>query len=167
MSDETSNAGGQQAADDQVQRVVHIHRLYLKDASFESPATPEVFTSSNEFQPSVDLQLNTETQRLAEGAYEVVLTATVTGSTEERTAFVVEIKQAGIFGIQGFAGEELNQVLGAYCPSILFPFAREIVADLVAKGSLPQLVLQPVNFDALYAQHAQQQQGAGASDASG
>lgn len=163
MSDETSNTGSQEAAGGQNQRRVHIHRLYLKDASFESPATPEVFSSGGNFQPSVDLQLNTESQRVGEGAHEVVLTVTVTGSAEERTAFVVEIKQAGIFAIEGFAGEELNQVLGAYCPSVLFPFAREVVADLVAKGSLPQLVLQPVNFDALYAQHVQQQ-SAGASD---
>ncbi len=164
MSDETSNSDDQQAASGQTQRRVHIYRLYLKDASFESPATPEVFSSGSDFQPSVDLQLNTESQRLREDTHEVVLTVTVTGSTEQRTAFVVEIKQAGIFVIEGFAGEELNQVLGAYCPSVLFPFAREAVADLVAKGSLPQLVLQPVNFDALYAQHVQQH-GAGASDA--
>lgn len=166
MSDETSNAGGQQAAGNQDQRRVHIHRLYLKDASFESPATPDVFFTGGNFQPSVDLQLNTDSKAVGDGAHEVVLTVTVTGSTEERTAFIVEIKQAGVFGIEGFSGEELKQVLGAYCPSVLFPFAREVVADLVAKGSLPQLVLQPVNFDALYAQHVQQQ-GAGASDASG
>jgi preprotein translocase subunit SecB len=123
-----------------------------------------VFYAGGNFQPSVDLQLNTDSKHLGDNAHEVVLTVTVTGSTEERTAFIVEVKQAAVFGIEGFAGEELNQVLGAYCPSVLFPFAREVVADLVAKGSLPQLVLQPVNFDALYAQHVQQ--GAGASDAS-
>jgi len=133
-----------------------IQKIYLKDVSFESPNTPAVF-QQGEWQPEVNVQLNTEGKTLAEGVHEVVLSVTVTAKQGENTAFLVEVKQAGVFQMQGFAQDQLGGMIGAYCPEVLFPFAREAIADLVAKGGFPQLLLAPVNFNALYMQHQQQQ----------
>ena len=93
--------------------------------------------------------------------YEVVLSVTATTKTEDKTAFIVEVQQAGLFGVKGFPEAELGPLLGAYCPNLLFPYAREVVSDLVTKGSFPQLLLTPVNFDALYAQHLEQLKAGG------
>lgn len=131
-----------------------IQRVYLKDASFEAPNSPQVFTK--QWQPDVNLDMNTATSQLDEGVYEVVLTLTVTAKNDGDTAFLVEIQQAGIFTISGLGEAELHHTLGAFCPSILFPYAREAVDNSVNKGSFPALMLAPVNFDALYAQQMQQ-----------
>jgi len=136
------------------QRQFAIQRIYTKDASFESPNAPEVFRQ--EWQPAHELNLNTRANKLGDGTYEVVLTTTVTTKLGDKTAFLVEVHQAGIFSVTGFSEQELGPLLGAYCPNLLFPYAREVVSDLVTKGSYPQLILQPVNFDALFAQHQQQ-----------
>ncbi len=154
MSDESSAPAG---ADTEQQRF-HIHKIYLKDLSFESPAAPAIFSTNAEVQPQVNLQVNTETQRVGETVYEVTLSITVSGEDSTRTVFLVELKQAGLFDIAGFTETERGHLLGAQCPSVLFPFAREVIADLVQKGALPQLVLQPINFDAVYAQQLQQRQ---------
>lgn len=138
----------------QAERQFALHRIYIKDASFESPNAPEVFRG--DWQPKHELNLNTKVEKLGENEYEVVLTVTVTTKVGEKTACIVEVHQAGIFSILGFPDQELGTLLGAYCPNVLFPYAREAVSDLVTKGSFPQLVLQPVNFDALLAQHQQQ-----------
>lgn len=134
-----------------------LQRIYTKDISFEVPGAPEVFLQS--WQPKVNLQLNTHTQRVGDSTtdYEVVLELTVTASNDEKVVYLVEIQQAGIFSAVGFEGEELEQLLGAYCPNLLFPYAREAVSDLVSRGTFPQLLLQPINFDALYQQAKQQQ----------
>ena len=132
-----------------------IHKLYTKDLSFEAPNTPEIF--KGKWEPKVNVQLNNKTDNIGEDSYEVVLTLTVTVNIGEKTAYLAEIQQAGIFAIKGFEGEQLSHMLGAYCPSIMFPYAREVVSDLVTKGGFPQMVLQPVNFDALYAAQKQQQ----------
>lgn len=134
-----------------------LQRIYTKDVSFEVPGAPEVFLQS--WQPKVNLQLNTHTQRVGDSTtdYEVVLELTVTASNEDKVVYLVEIQQAGIFSVVGFEGEELEQLLGAYCPNLLFPYAREAVSDLVSRGTFPQLLLQPINFDALYQQAKQQQ----------
>ncbi len=142
-----------------------IQKVYVKDVSFESPSAPEMFLQQSDWAPAVNLQLNSESKVVGEGVYETVLTVTVTVKSNDKTAYLVEVKQAGIFGITGF--DETNQagVLGSYCPNILFPFAREVVSDLVVKGGYPQLLLEPINFDALYAQHVQQaKQNAPATD---
>ncbi len=132
-----------------------IQKIYLKDVSFESPNAPAVFTDG-EWQPEVNVQLNTETQGVADGQYEVSLNVTVTAKHADKTAFLVEVKQAGVFQMVGFEEEQLKGMLGAYCPEVLFPFAREAISDLVAKGGFPQLLLAPVNFNQLYMQHQQQ-----------
>ena len=144
---DTTQQGNQQFA---------IQKLYLKDVSFESPNSPAMFT--REWQPEVNLDLNTNTQALSEGVYNVVLSLTVTVKNSEQTAFLVEVQQAGIFTVNGFAESELGHMLGSYCPNILFPYAREAISDLVTKGGFPPLLLAPVNFDAVYAQHLAQQQ---------
>jgi len=133
-----------------------IQKLYLKDVSFESPSSPAMFT--REWQPEVNLDMNTNTQALSEGVYNVVLSLTVTVKNSDQTAFLVEVQQAGIFTVKGFAENEMGHMLGSFCPNILFPYAREAISDLVTKGGYPPLLLAPVNFDALYAQHLAQQQ---------
>ena len=150
QSEATQQGGNQQFA---------IQKIYIKDVSFESPNSPAMFTK--EWQPEVNLDMNTNTQLLNEGVYEVVLSLTATVKNADQTAFLVEIQQAGIFTINGFAENDMGHMLGSFCPNILFPYAREAVSDLVTKGGYPPLILAPVNFDALYAQHMAQQQQAG------
>ena len=136
------------------ERQFAVQRIYTKDLSFESPNAPEIFRG--EWKPQNELNLNTKVNRLADQAYEVVLSVTVTAKVGDKTAFIVEVQQAGIFTMAGFTEQELAPMLGAYCPNLLFPYARETVSDLVTKGSFPQLVLQHVSFDALFAQHQQE-----------
>jgi preprotein translocase subunit SecB len=143
-----------EAKQDETQREFAMQRVYTKDVSFETPAGPTIF--QQEWKPETKVNLNTEMQKLGDGVYEVVLTVTVTTSLGEQTAYLAEVKQAGIFTINGFSDQELGPMIGAFCPNQLFPFVREVISDLVTKGSFPQLVLQPVNFDALYAQHQQE-----------
>ena len=135
-----------------------IQRIYVKDVSFETPNSPALFTG--QWEPEINLDLNSQAARLNEQAFEVVLTLTVTCKAGDKTAYLVEVQQAGIFNMIGFEEEQLGGLIGSYCPTILFPYAREVISDLVSKGSFPQLVLAPINFDALYAQHLAQQQGA-------
>ncbi len=131
-----------------------IQRVYVKDVSFEAPNTPVVF--QKEWQPEIKLDMDTQTQVLAQDVYEVSLTLTVTCKLGEETAFLCEVKQAGIFTAANLDAQNLAHCLGAFCPNILFPYARETVASLVSRGSFPQLNLAPVNFDALFASHIAQ-----------
>ena len=150
----------EQAAGGEGDRRFRIQKLYLKDVSFESPAAPGIFGSGSDWQPEVGFQMNTEHHQVGETLHEVVLGLTVTATHGERTAFLVEIKQGGLFDIAGFEAEGFQHLLGSYCPGILYPYARQAVADLVQKGGLPQLVLQPINFDVLYAQQRERQASA-------
>jgi len=148
----------QQAAEPQFA----IQKIYLKDVSLESPNAPTVFTDG-EWKPDINVQLNSSHRQIGENLYEVVLTITITARQNDKTAFLVEVKQAGLFTLAGFPKENLDGMLGAYCPESLFPFAREAVADFVNKGGFPPLILNPVNFNALYTQQVQQQQAAAAA----
>ncbi|MEE9492807.1 MAG: protein-export chaperone SecB [Gammaproteobacteria bacterium] len=135
-----------------------MHRIYLKDVSFETPNTPQIF--KEQWQPEINMQLNSAVNPLEENNFEVVLTITVTAKKGDLTGFLVEVQQAGIFHLSGYTQEQTSEMLGAYCPNTLYPFAREAISDLVNKGGFPQLLLAPVNFDAIYAQRmleAQQQ----------
>jgi len=134
-----------------------LQKIYLKDVSFESPKSPQVFTEG-EMQPQVSVNLNSSNQAVAEGVYEVVLDVMVTAKINESTAFLVEVKQAGIFNISGFSDEDLAGMLGAHCPETLFPYAREAISELISKGGFPQLLIAPVNFNALYTEQLQKQQ---------
>jgi preprotein translocase subunit SecB len=131
-----------------------IQRIYTKDVSFETPNSPVIF--QKEWTPEVKLDMDTRSNKLDEGIFEVVLALTVTASIGEETAFLCEIQQAGIFQIAELEELQMAHMLGAFCPNILFPYAREAVAGLVNKGTFPQLNLAPVNFDALFAQYMQQ-----------
>ena len=132
-----------------------IQRVYTKDVSFEAPNAPQVF--QEEWDPEVKLDLDTASSQLADEVYEVVLRVTVTATVGEDTAFLCEVQQAGIFTISGIEGTQMAHCLGAYCPNILFPYARECVTSLVSRGTFPQLNLAPVNFDALFMNYLQQQ----------
>lgn len=132
-----------------------IQRIYVKDASFEAPSTPGIF--KEEWKPEMHLDIHTNSEKVQDDVHEVVLSLTVTVKNGEETAFIAEVKQAGIFTVNGFNEEQLHQTLGSFCPSVIYPYAREVVSDLVSRGGFPQLILAPVNFDALYAQHKEQQ----------
>lgn len=141
-----------------------IQKLYIKDASIEVPNAPQVFTE--EFQPEVNIDLNTQVQPLSETAFEVAVTVTINATQGENTAYIVEVQQAAVFEIDSESDEdERNQLLGAYCPSIIFPYLREAAGDMVQRAGFPHFVLQPVNFETLYAQH-QSDQADGAQDTS-
>lgn len=125
-----------------------IQRIYTKDISYEAPSTPDIFNT--EWEPQVDLNLHTASQKLADHVYEVVLQVTVSVKLKDKTAFLVEVKQAGIFALKGFAEEQIDPMLGSFCPNILFPYARELISETICRGSFPPLYLAPINFDAFY-----------------
>jgi preprotein translocase subunit SecB len=139
----------------QVQGKLAIQKIYIKDISFEAPNSPQSFTEK--WEPKFNLDLNTNAQSIAENNYEVMLSLTVTVSNNDKTAYLVEVKQAGIFHLEDFPDSVLRGMLGSFCPNILFPYAREAVSDIVTRGGFPQMLLNPINFDALYEQHLQQQ----------
>jgi preprotein translocase subunit SecB len=140
-----------------------LQKLYLKDFSFESPRSPQVFQS--QWKPQVHMDLNTGNAKIGEDLYEVVLTITLTAKQDDEVALLVEIKQAGIFAIQGLEGPRLAHALGAFCPNILFPYAREAIDSMVTKGGLPPFMLAPVNFDAIFAEAMQRKQQEAAGEA--
>lgn len=144
---------------------VILQKIYLKDASLELPNAPAVFTKQE--QPGIDLQLNTNALNLGGDNYQVTLSATVTAKLPSgETAFLIEVHQCGIFGVRGFASpDEIEAVLGTYCLHQVFPFARESVADLIQRAGFPPILLQPVNFDALYLEHRNQRAAAAATAA--
>lgn len=149
---EQENAGGG-AADQANEQQFGIQKVYLKDTSFETPNSPEIFTE--EWKPDVNIELQTAGKPLGENVNEVVLVVTVTAKLGDKTAYLAEVHQAGVFTMAGFNDDELAHMKGSYCPNILFPYAREAISDIIGKGGFPQLLLAPVNFDALLAQHQQ------------
>ncbi|TDG15619.1 protein-export chaperone SecB [Seongchinamella unica] len=155
-------------ADEQVQQQFAMQRIYTKDISFESPATPGVF--KKQWQPAINVDLNTKSDKIDDsGNFEVVLSVTITAKVDDETAFLVEVQQGGIFLITGIEGDDLRRVLATAAPNILFPYARETIDNLCVKGGFPPIMLAPVNFDALYqqalAQAAAQQGGEAAQEA--
>ena len=140
-----------------IEMTFQTQRIYTKDISFESPKSPYVF--QQDWQPEIKLDLDTSSSQLAEHIYEVVLRVTVAAKLGEETAFIAEVQQAGIFSVEGIEGPQLAHCLGAYCPNLLFPYARECVGSLVARGTFPLLTLAPVNFDAMFMNYLQQQAG--------
>lgn len=133
-----------------------IQRVYVKNLSLETKDTPAVF--QQRWEPELSLNINTEHQKLDEHVYEVNLTVTATVSNQKTTAFLIEIQQAGIFTIDGAPQEQLDHLLNSFCPSILFPYAREAISSESVRASFPQLVLSPINFDALYMQQLAEKQ---------
>ena len=133
-----------------------IQRIYTKDVSFETNNVPEVFTK--QWQPELNLELNSSSQVLSENVYEVALRVTVTVKQQNEVVYICEVTQAGIFSLVGFDEGQIQHCVGAYCPNILFPYAREVISSLVNKGTFPQVNLEPVNFEALFMNYIQQQQ---------
>ena len=153
----------QSTTDTPAQAQLRLERIYLKDASFESPRSPAVFGEA--WKPEFSLDINTRTGRLDEQRFEVVLCATLKADgPDEKTAYIVEIQQAGIFAIANVPEGRLQQVLGTICPATLFPYVRETVDNMVVKGGFPAVHLAPVNFDALFAEAVRQQQAGAQSD---
>lgn len=154
MADETTNgANGNGGADQGPQ--LQVQKIYVKDASFEAPTAPHIFQEQG--QQRIELNLNQKAQQLAPSVYEIVLTVTVTCKVGEKTAFLVEVQQAGIFGLSGFDAQQLDLVIGTYCPNIIFPYAREVISDAVNRMGFPPVYLQPINFEALYQARVQAQ----------
>ncbi|TSE30870.1 Protein-export protein SecB [Tepidimonas thermarum] len=143
--------------------VFQIQRVYLKEASLEQPNSPAIFLEQQ--QPSVDVQLGVEAQALAEGVFEVAVSATVHTKIGERTVFLVECKQAGIFEIRNLPQEQLGPIMGIACPQIVYPYLRGNVADLINRAGFPPVHLAEINFQAMYEQQQAQQQGDGAGTA--
>lgn len=135
-----------------------IQRIYIKDLSFESPSVPNIFQEA--WKPEIHLDVGTKSEKVKEDLHEVVLTLTVKAKMDEKDVFLIEIHQAGLFQIFGIAEEQLKRTLGAFCPTVLFPYARAAIADVVTRGGFPQLNLAPLNFDAIYDQYVLQQKKA-------
>ncbi len=135
---------------------IAIQRIYIKDLSFESPGAPDIFKS--QFQPKIQIDIETSNKELQSGLFEVSLTITATANTETKTIFIAEIEQAGIFAIKGASTETLKQILHIYCPTALFPYARETIDSMTTKGSLPPLMLAPINFEGLYHQQEKKEE---------
>lgn len=151
MTDENTNTTGtpENGAEQGSQVQFVTQRIYVKDVSFESP---NGLLSVQGWQPKVNQDLNTKIERVDENLFEVVLNLTVTVTQDDKTAFLVEVQQAGLFTISGLEGQQLQHALSSHCPTILFPFAREAVDNLAVRGGYPPIMLPPINFDALYAQ---------------
>lgn len=131
-----------------------IKRIFIKDMSYESPASPDIF--QQQYNPNIDFNLNCRNKLISGTFYEVVLRLTAEAKQEEKTLFLAEVDQAGIFDIDGLDDRQLEQALATLCPAILFPYARESIDSIILKGTFPPLMLDPVNFEALYIQSMQQ-----------
>ena len=138
-----------------VEKRISVAKIYVKDFSFESPMTPGVF-KAEKWAPQTNLNLRSGHTEIDAGVHEVVLTITVDAKEDDKTVFLVELQQAGLFELTGYEDSERAAITGSYCPSILFPYAREAIASVIQKGGFPEFVLQPINFDALYMQSQQQ-----------
>ncbi len=141
---------------EELQPQLALERIYTKDISLEVPSA-EVFTK--EWNPELDINLASNAEQLDEEHYEVILSVTVNAKNDDSTAFVAEVQQAGIFLLKDIPEDQLGHVLGAYCPNVLFPYAREVISDIVTRGSFPQLLLAPVNFDQAYMQSQLEENG--------
>lgn len=162
---EQNNGATEATGADQAQFT--IQKIYVKDVSFEVPNSPQIFNEPG--QPQLELNLNQKVARVADGLFEVVLAVTVTCKLADKTVYLAEVQQAGLFGLAGFDDRTLDMMLGTYCPNVLFPYVRQTVGELVANGGFPPFYLQPINFEALYAEglrrRAEQAQGAAAVQA--
>jgi len=143
------------ATEEQAQPAFSIEKIYVKDASLEIPNAPQIFTDRT--QPQVNIELGNSAQALEAGVFEVAIKVTVTSKIEDKTVFLVEVTQAGIFQIRNVPEENLEMIVGITCPNILFPYAREAVSDLVVRAGFMPILLNPINFEALFAQQKQQQ----------
>ena len=148
MADEATN-GAADPATAVTAAQFNVQKIYLKNLSFEAPNAPGIF--QEEAPPQLQLNLNQKVARFDDDVFEVILTITLTCTVNEKTAYLAEVEQAGIFGLSGFDEQGLDLMLGSYCPNVLFPYARQVVGDLIQHGGFPPFLLQPINFEAIYA----------------
>jgi preprotein translocase subunit SecB len=148
MAEVTTNGQGSQPQ-------LMLQKIYVKDVSFEAPNAPQIFQAMGEneqLQPQIQLNVGQKATDLGNDLYEVALSLTLTCTLGERTAYLAEVEQAGLFGIAGFSEAEHAGIIGSYCPNLLFPYARQVISSLVLEGGFPPFLLQPINFDALYSE---------------
>lgn len=161
---ESTNAAAENQAE---QPQFGMQRIYIKDLSFESPRAPLAF--QEKWAPQVKLDANTNASKVKDDMYEVVLTLTITVTNNDETAYLAEVQQAGVFSIKGLDGAAMEHTIGAFCPNILFPYAREAIDNLVVRGNFPPMHLAPINFDAIFAEakkrRAEQADGEGQDQA--
>ncbi|MGY6518029.1 MAG: protein-export chaperone SecB [Lysobacteraceae bacterium] len=166
MADENSNgAAGANTAQPQGQAQFNVQKIYVRDVSFEAPNVPQSF--NEQAQPQLSLNLNQKVNRVADEVYEVVLTLTLDCKVEDRTIYLVEVQQAGLFTLTGFDERTLDMMLGSYCPNILFPYGRQMISELIQAGGFPPFLLQPINFDQLYADQLRRRAEQGQQSAGG
>jgi len=151
MAESQSN---QATSAEELQPSFGIEKIYVKDLSLEIPNAPQIFIERTA--PQVGIELSNASNKLDEGVYEVVTTVTVTSKIEDKTVFLVEVAQAGIFQVRNIPDENLEVILNVTCPNIIFPYLREVVSDIVVRAGFPPVLLNPINFEALYAQQKQQ-----------
>ena len=151
----------EQAATDE--KRISVAKIYIKDFSFESPQSPTIFRAEK-WSPQTNLNLRSGNKDLGDGVHEVILTLTVDAKEDDKTVFLVELQQAGLFEMTGYEDSEISAITGSYCPSILFPYAREAIANVIQKGGFPEFMLQPINFEALYLQAQQQSEAEAESE---
>lgn len=156
QNQETTQANGAEGTQPTQQKGLQIKRIYLKDLSFETPMGVEAFNRA--WKPKIDQELNVQVNNLDDSHYEVVLLMTITATMEGKVVFLVEVKQAGLFAINGLEKAQLSQVINTTCPQILFPYTREVIDSTLSRGAFPPLMLPPINFDAVFAQAVQQVQ---------
>ena len=150
-----------ESVSEQTQPVFGIEKIYVKDMSLEVPNAPAVFLQREA--PQIAVELSNAANKLEDGLYEVTLTVTVTSKVEDKTVFLVEVAQSGIFQVRNIPDENLEPIIAITCPNILFPYAREAVSDMVTRAGFPPVLLSPINFEALYAQQKAQPETAGSA----
>lgn len=169
MSDENLNGAVAETQAQPQGASFTVEKLYVKDLSFEAPNAPQVFNEQG--QPDLQMKLSQKVTRLAEAAFEVSLGITVTCTLNGKTAYLAEVEQAGVFGLAGFEEQVLDAMLGTQCPNILYPYATAAIGQLITQGGFPPFPMQPINFEALYAETLRQrvaqmsQQGDSLADA--
>ena len=147
-------ATGTAPAPEQNAQELVMQNIYVKDASFEAPTGPNIQVA--EWNPQFNLNMNTSASTMAEAVHEVVLTITLEAKVADKVAYLVEVKQGGLFMIRGYTEDDTRRVVGAFCPGVLFPYARQAVSDLILRGGFPPFLLPPVNFDGLFQQSLEQ-----------
>ncbi|GAA0710948.1 protein-export chaperone SecB [Dokdonella soli] len=162
MAENSNGAANGQAHPQQDQAQLSLQRIYVKDVSFEAPGAPQIFQVQG--QPNVELNLSQRVAQIGSDTFEVVLSVTATCKLEDKTAYLAEVHQAGIFGLSGFDAQGRDTVLSTYCPNVLFPYVRQSISDLVQNGGFPPFFLQPINFDALYAEQLRRRADAAAGE---
>jgi len=155
MAQDNNSVENQSSENQEAAPAFSIEKIYVKDASLEIPSAPQIFTER--VQPQIGVELGNVAQLLEPGVFEVALKVTVTSKIEDKVAFLVEVTQAGIFQIRNVPEENIEMIVGITCPNILFPYAREAVSDLVVRAGFPSVLLNPINFEALFAQQKMQQ----------